>query len=474
MNEIDMFRASQSSVPMQRDGLARRLRRAAVQAATALAVILLIPGPAGWAPRPALAAEYVNRPSITIAPGVQLPLTLSAPIERVAIGDPETVTGRVVGPNDILLLGLKPGRTNLIVWEVGGERAYVYPVVVPLSTADLERNLHDDPELTGVRADASGGKVALKGTVASNEAHTRALLIAARYFPDGVNDQIKVTQQQMVSVEVKFAAISTTTLKRLGFNFLSGPSNSLEYALVDPGGGLTGSIEGVSPLSDALSVLLRLPGSDLSAVLSVLSGAKLAQVLAEPTLLVRSGESAEFIAGGEIPIPVPQNNSDTITIEFKEFGIRLKVAATVLSPNRILLQLAPEVSALDFGQAITIQGTQIPAITRRGASTTIELGNGQSFVLAGLLSSSIDDADDAVPWLGDLPIIGAFFKRQQVNRERQELIIVATPRLVSPLSPNAIPPLPGSDLQNYDPSQGDMLLGRNRLRDVLPQYGLMP
>jgi pilus assembly protein CpaC len=474
MNEIDMFRASQSSAPMQRDGIGRRLRRATVQAATALAVILLIPGPGGWAPRPALAAEYVNRPSITIAPGVQMPLTLSAPIERVAIGDPETVTGRVVSANDILLLGLKPGRTNLIVWEVGGERAYVYPVVVPLSTADLDRNLRDDPELAGVRADASGGKVALKGTVGSNDAHARALAIAARYFPDGVNDQIKVTQQQMVSVEVKFAAISTTTLKRLGFNFLSGPSNSLEYALVDPGGGLTGSLEGVSPLSDALSVLLRLPGSDLSAVLSVLSGAKLAQVLAEPTLLVRSGESAEFIAGGEIPIPVPQNNSDTITIEFKEFGIRLKVAATVLSPTRILLQLAPEVSALDFGQAITIQGTQIPAITRRGASTTIELGNGQSFVLAGLLSSSIDDADDAVPWLGDLPIIGAFFKRQQVNRERQELIIVATPRLVSPLDPNAIPPLPGSDLQNYDPSYKDMLVGRNRLRDVLPQYGLMP
>ena len=474
MNEIDMLRASQSPAPLQRDGIGRRLRRTAVQAATALAVILLIPGPAGWAPRPAMAAEYVNRPSITIAPGTQLPLTLSAPIERVAIGDPETVTGRVVGANDILLLGLKPGRTNLIVWEVGGERAYVYPVVVPLSTGDLERNLRDDPELTGVRVDASGGKVALKGTVASNDAHARALSIAARYFPDGVNDQIKVTQQQMVSVEVKFAAISTTTLKRLGFNFLSGPTNSLEYAVVAPGGGLTGALSGVSPLSDALSVLLRLPGSDLSAVLSVLSGAKLAQVLAEPTLLVRSGESAEFIAGGEIPIPVPQSNSDTITIEFKEFGIRLKVAATVLSPNRILLQLAPEVSALDFGQAVTIQGTQIPAITRRGASTTIELGNGQSFVLAGLLSSSISDADDAVPLLGDLPIIGAFFKRQQTNRERQELIIVATPRLVSPLDPNAIPPLPGSDLQNYDPSYKDMLVGRNRLRDVLPQYGLMP
>lgn len=474
MSKTAMFSASQSPAAHTRGSLAQRLRLAALQAATAAAVTLLVPAAIGLAPRPAAAAEYVNRPTITISPGVQLPLTLSAPIERVAIGDPETVTGRVVGANDILLLGLKPGRTNLIVWEVGGERAFVYPVVVPLGTGDLERNLRDDPDLAGVRVDASGGKVALKGTVASNEAHARALAIAARYFPDGVNDQIKVTQQQMVSVEIKFAALSTTTLKRLGFNFLSGPSNSLEYAVVAPGGGLTGSLEGVSPLSDALNVLLRLPGSDLSAVLSVLSGAKLAQILAEPTLLVRSGESAEFISGGEIPIPVPQNNSDTITIEFKEFGIRLKVAATVLSPNRILLQLAPEVSSLDFGQAVTIQGTQIPAITRRGASTTIELGNGQSFVLAGLISSSSSDADDAVPLLGDLPILGAFFKRQATNRERQELIIVATPRLVSPIDPKTLPPLPGSDLENYDPSYKDMLLGRNRLRDVLPQYGLMP
>lgn len=474
MNETAMYCAPQPPVHDRKGGLRQRLRRTALQAATALAVTLLVPGAIGLVPVTAQAAEYVNRPGLTIAPGVQIPLTLSSPIERVAIGDPETVTGRVVGANDILLLGLKPGRTNLIVWEVGGERAYVYPVVVPLGTGDLERNLREDPELVGVRVDAAGGKVALKGTVASNDAHARALAIASRYFPDAVNDQIKVTQQQMVSVEVKFAALSTTTLKRLGFNFLSGPTNSLEYAVVAPGGALTGALSGVSPLSDALSVLLRLPGSDLSAVLSALSGAKLAQVLAEPTLLVRSGESAEFIAGGEIPIPVPQTNTDTITIEFKEFGIRLKVAATVMSPNRILLNLAPEVSALDFGQAVTIGGTQIPAITRRGASTTIELGNGQSFVLAGLLSSSSADADDAVPLLGDLPIIGAFFKRQQVNRERQELIIVATPRLVSPIDPAAIPPLPGSDLTNYDPTYQDMLLGRNRLRDVLPQYGLMP
>ncbi|MCF4166118.1 pilus assembly protein N-terminal domain-containing protein [Zavarzinia compransoris] len=450
------------------------LRRLALSAVAATALALVAPCVDGIGVPEARAADYVNRPTLVIQPGVQTPLSLGTPIERVAIGDPATVTGRVVGPQDILLLGLKPGRTNLIVWEVGGETAYVYPVVVPLSVGDLARDLREDPELGTVRVDTAGGTVALKGSVSSNEAHARALRLAARYFPDGVTDQIQVMQQQMVSVEIKFAALSTTTLKRLGFDFRSGSSNSFEFAVASPSGSITGDLSGVSPVADALNVLLRLPGSDLSAVLGVLSGAKLAQILAEPTLLVRSGETAEFIVGGEVPIPVPQDNSDTITVDYKEFGIRLKVSATVLSSSRILLNLAPEVSELDYGNGVTIQGTQVPGLTRRGASSTLELGDGQSFVLAGLMSSTSADADDAIPILGDLPVIGAFFRRQQTTRERQELIIVATPRLVSPIDPRSLPPMPGTDLQNYDPSLGDMLMGRNRLRDVLPQYGLMP
>lgn len=475
MSEKMMLRvAAMTPHSDKRDGVMRRFRQVMLSTATAIALTFALPVLTGVTLGEAQAADYVNRPSLVIQPGVQTPLTLTSPIERVAIGDPETVTGRVVGPTDILLLGLKPGRTNLIVWEVGGEKAYVYPVVVPLGTGDLTRDLREDPELSGVRVDAAGGKVALKGNVPSNDAHARVLQMASRYFPDGISDQIKVMQQQMVSVEIKFAALSTSTLKRLGFDFRSGPNTSFEYAVASPGADLTGALSGVSPVSDALNVLMRLPGSDLSVVLGILSGAKLAQVLAEPTLLVRSGESAEFIAGGEIPIPVPQGDGNTITIDYRQFGIRLKVAATVLSPSRILLNLSPEVSDLDYGRAISIAGTQVPAIVKRGASSTLELGNGQSFVLAGLMSSSTADSDDALPVLGDLPIIGAFFKRQQTTRERQELIIVATPRLVSPMDPRSIPPLPGTDLKDYDPSYGDMLLGRNRLRDVLPQYGLLP
>lgn len=475
MSKTTMLRAATMTPHAEnRNNVMHMVRKALLSTVAAVGLALALPAVTGVTLGMAQAADYVTRPSLVVQPGVQTPLTLSAPIERVAIGDPETVTGRVVGPTDILLLGLKPGRTNLIVWEVGGEKAYVYPVLVPLGTGDLVRDLREDPELSGVKVDTAGDKVALKGSVPSNDAHARVLRLASRYFPDGVSDQLKVMQQQMVSVEIKFAALSTTTLKRLGFDFRSGSGTSFEYAVGAPGADLTGNLSGVSPVSDALNVLMRLPGSDLSVVLGILSGAKLAQILAEPTLLVRSGESAEFIAGGEIPVPVPQGDGNTITIDYRQFGIQLKVAATVLSPSRILLNLTPEVSELDYGQAITIAGTQVPAIVKRGASSTLELGNGQSFVLAGLMSSSTADSDDAIPVLGDLPILGAFFKRQQTTRERQELIIIATPRLVSPMDPKSIPPLPGTDLKDYSPTYGDMLVGRNRLRDVLPQYGLMP
>lgn len=165
---------------MSRTGLLAGLRRGALSTAAVLAFALVAPGVAGIGARPAMAADYVNRPSLVVQAGVQTPLSLSSPIERVAIGDPATVTGRVVGPTDILLLGLKPGRTNLIVWEVGGETAYVYPVIVPLGTGDLAHDLREDPELAGVKVDGTGGKIALKGTVPSNDAHARALRLASR------------------------------------------------------------------------------------------------------------------------------------------------------------------------------------------------------------------------------------------------------------------------------------------------------
>jgi pilus assembly protein CpaC len=274
--------------------------------------------------------------------------------------------------------------------------------------------------------------------------------------------------------------MSASTLRRLGFDFsvfgrglqvaISGPSSVSSFSFT-PGVGL-GLAAGL-PIREAFNLFLAAPNVDFMSVLSVLSGTRLAQILAEPTLIVRSGENAEFISGGEIPVPVPQQQG-AIGIEYRRFGIQLRLAATVLRPDRIALRISPEVSDLDFTRAVTIGGTQIPAITTRAATTTLEIGNGQSFILAGLMSSSQSDSEQKIPYIGDIPILGSFFKRVDNSRERQELVIIATPRLVHPVDSARLPPLPGSDMHNYDPPIGELLINRDPLDERLVRHGLMP
>jgi pilus assembly protein CpaC len=293
-------------------------------------------------------------------------------------------------------------------------------------------------------------------------------------------DQIDVLQQQMVSVEVRFAAMSVNTLRKLGFDFsffgrgfqvaTSGPNSTSSFNFT-PGVGLD-LITGL-PIREAFNLFFAAPNADFASVLSLLSGTRLAQILAEPTLVVRSGESAEFLAGGEIPVPVPQQQG-AIGIEYRRFGIQLRLAATVLRPDRIVLRISPEVSDLDFARGVTIGGAQLPAIAKRGATTTLELGNGQSFILAGLMSSSSSEDEQKIPYLGDIPVLGAFFKRVNNSRERQELVIVATPRLVQSVDAARLPPPPGADMRSYDPSVGALLFNVNPLDRRLPDHGLMP
>ena len=261
--------------------------------------------------------------------------------------------------------------------------------------------------------------------------------------------------EQVVAVDVQFAAVSTTTLQALGFNFsrLTGDiqgaivsPNSLNSASFGPGGL---ALSSSAPIQEAFNLFLSLPNRGIGAVLSALSNNGLSQMLAQPTLLARSGEQASFLAGGEVPIPVPGNSgsaggSGSITIEYKEFGVRLFVTPFVLEDERIILRVAPEVSELDYGIGVQLQGYVVPGIRRRSAETTVELGAGQSFVIAGLSYSNSNMSEDKIPLLGDIPILGALFRRERNTNEQQELIIVVTPRLVGALDPHEVPPLPGT------------------------------
>jgi pilus assembly protein CpaC len=289
-----------------------------------------------------------------------------------------------------------------------------------------------------------------------------------------------VPGRKVVAVDVHFAAVSASTLKALGFNF-SKLSGDLQGAIVSPSslnsarfgsGGLT--LDTAAPIQSAFNLFLSAPNRGIGAALSVLQNNGLSQLLAQPTLLVRSGEEATFLAGGEIPIPVPQNtagNGSTIAIEYKEFGVRLSVTPHVLSPDQIVLKLSPEVSEPDYTIGVQFQGYTVPGLRRRTAETTVELGSGQSFVIAGLNYSASSVSRDKVPLLGDIPILGAFFKRQQNQKERQELIIVATPRLVEPLEPGNMPPLPQAS--GADPSFGDIILGTDGLDKATASFGVV-
>ncbi len=283
--------------------------------------------------------------------------------------------------------------------------------------------------------------------------------------------------EKVVAVDVQFAAVNSSTLKALGFNFskLSGdiqgavvsPSSLTDYAF--GGGGL--ALKTSAPLSSAFNLFLSARNRGIGAVLSALSSNGLSQLLAQPTLLVRSGDSAEFNAGGRFPIPVPQSSgfgSSTITIQYEKFGINLKVTPYVLGNDHIVMRIRPEVSELDYGSGVQLQGYTVPGIRERFADTTVELGSGQSFVIAGLNYMNSQVTKDKVPFLGDIPVLGAFFKRQQNQKERQELIIVATPRLVEP---GEKPPL--SDPAALDPSVAQMISGKDGVEKAVADFGVV-
>jgi pilus assembly protein CpaC len=417
-----------------------------------------------------------------VALGGQYLISLGAEPTRIALGDPTIVDMKLLPDRQLRLVGLKPGSTNLTVWTKAQREGQNYDVVVGPDVSILNRKLAAVPALSEVTAVSSPQGVSLEGRVASLDARQQAEVTASSEIGKGVNDNLAVADRRMIAVEVRLAAVDTTTMKSLGLNFqklgggfqyASGVPGSISSFQFAPGANL--SVNSSLPLSQAFNLLTAWPGSDFASMLSVLSSVDLAQVLAEPTLLVRSGDEASFLAGGEIPIPVAQSGltNGAITIQYRKFGVQLHVQATALNQNRIVIRVNPEVSELDYQDALTLQGFNVPAIRARSTETTIELGDGQSFVLAGLMYTSATNIEEKVPGLGDLPIIGDFFKRSQNSAEQQELVIVATPHLVSPMAPGNLPKLPGEAVA-YAPSTADMVLNTKQLDSFAAKYGFAP
>ncbi|MGE5469491.1 MAG: type II and III secretion system protein family protein [Bacteroidota bacterium] len=423
-------------------------------AATALASGLLLGTDA------LLATE--ESPVITVPSGGQHLMKLPKPVHRVAVGNGEVAEAKVLNSRELLLQGNRPGETSLLVWLKGGAAATSYRLQVnkaagvPAGAGASDINLR-----------ASGDLTILGGTPQDMAQHDAARQVAQHAGGDGkgaVLDTTALPYGGEVQIDVRVVEFSRKILKKAGLSLLSNKSG-FTFGTFGPGeltkvqinsSGI--STEATLPISQALNLVIGSASKNIVGILSVLEGNGFARTLAQPTLVAQSGRTANFLAGGEFPVPVPQALGQT-TIQYKPFGIRLEVSPTVLAANRIALTVEPEVSDLNFENAITINGVAVPSLTTRRAGTSIELGNGESFVIGGLVSQSVMKNINKIPGLGDIPVLGAFFKSVSLSREDKELLFIVTPRLVQPLAVGTdLGPLPGEDKANYSPSLWNTLL----------------
>jgi pilus assembly protein CpaC len=443
-----------------------------------LALAIGLAGSLSVVPGPVLAKDLV------VPMGGQHLIDMAQRVTRLAVGDPLVADVQIVSAHQLRVLGVKAGTTDLLVWVNDGRQPFTYHLVVGTDVSSLKAAFAADPDLAGITVHETGRTAVLGGRVPSAAARDRALKLATAELGKGIVDTITIGQTQMVAVEVRFAAVSVTAMKALGINLQRLGNSGFQFASAVPNslsdfsflGGTGLSVTSGLPLSRAFNLMMAWPGADFMSTISALSSANLAQMLAKPTLLVRSGETAKFLAGGQIPVPVPQPGAagNAITIDYHKYGVQLNLKATVLDDERIVVEVNPEVSELDPTNAVRIEGYTIPAIKTRSTHTTIELGDGQSFVLAGLMYSTSSSAEEKLPGIGDLPIIGSFFRQTQNTREQQELIIIATPHLVRPLKPGEAPALPGQNLPPYRPSLVAGLTAEKPLDGYLVEHGLLP
>jgi pilus assembly protein CpaC len=356
---------------------------------------------------------------IAVEAGSQSVIVPPSPVRRASVADPAIADVELVNPSEVLVIGKHPGATDLTLWVDGQKQPLRYSVTV--------------------------GAASL-GKPSENTAQ--------------------------VQIDTRIVELSRRALRQAGINF-SRVGNNSTISVSPPGvlsgvsgGGGTGflldSASGFLPLSQAFNLVYGNAGENLLVTVSVLEQNGLAHTLAEPSLVALSGQTASFLAGGELPIPVAQNGNggSSITIEFKPFGIRLMVTPTVLAGDRIALKVAPEVSELDFSTGVDTGGVTVPGLLTRRADTAIELASGESFAISGLISQQLNSQVDKIPGLGDLPILGTFFKATRFEREDRELLMIVSPHLVRPLSAEASRlRVPGEEYQHYVPGLYEMQMG---------------
>jgi pilus assembly protein CpaC len=417
--------------------------------------VLMVMPPAFSSGRVAAAGEPViaGTEQILLLVGRSAVIHTDRAIQRVSLSTPEIADALVTAPREMLVHGKAPGTISLLVWADNG-RITNYEVIVRRDLSPLEGQIRRQFPNEPIAVAVNGKDVVLSGVVSAKYVIDRAKALAAGYVDKPENIVSMLRQQEstatdQVMLSVRFAEVNRTAMQELGVNFFGGPTGA------DGWQGRSATGQSPAPVYDGEKKLWVIPDflnlfafnakEQIGATVRALKGKGLFESLAEPNLITQDGKEASFLAGGEFPYPVVQGGAgnQSVTIVFKEFGVRLRFTPTITGGGYVHLKVAPEVSTLDFANAVVLEGFRVPALQTRRTETEVELRDGQTFAISGLLDRNMNETLRRVPGIGDIPILGYLFRSQAYQKNNTELVVMITPHIVRRDSPGVTPNLPG-------------------------------
>ena len=417
--------------------------------------------PAQMQPAPPSADQ--GQQAVHIVVGHSLLIHTPSRVKRILTGNPAVIESVVTSPEELVITAKEPGSSSLMLWDETGKSRSL-DVDADMDISGLRNSLDQSFPHSNVDVQAEGTKIIMIGTVASTGVAEQMMKMAGNYSKEVVNGLSIAAppRQKQVMLKVRFAEADRTKLTQWAFNlFSTGAANTVGTVSTQQFGAVSQASAGGNggsafTLSDLLNIFIFRPDINLGATIKALESKDVLQILAEPNLMALSGQSAHFLAGGLFPYPVVQGGTagsvPAITIQFQPYGVKLEFVGTIGDDGTIRLKVAPEVSTLDYSNAIIISGFTMPAIQTRRAETEIELKDGQSFGIAGLLDRRTTLQLSKIPGIGDIPILGELFKSRNTSISNTELLVLVTPIIVDPVGGQTVAPEPqvAMPLKNLD------------------------
>jgi pilus assembly protein CpaC len=410
------------------------------------------------------AETFAGNQVLHILVGHSVVIRTQARLRRVLVGNPAVVTTATTAPNELVVTAAAAGSSSVILWQEDNQ-SRILEVFGDLDVSMLREAVARSFPKEPIQVEAEEGRVVLTGTASAPPVAEQINKMAAPFSKEIVNSILiaRPGRQKQILLKVRFAQVDRSKVDAFGLNIFSvaqkglGSSSTQQFGPPQPVKDQNQNL--TVGLNDFLNLFYFNPQVNVGATLKDLQQRNVLQILAEPNLLAADGETAKFLAGGELPYPIVSGNANgqsTITVQFKPFGVKLEFVGNIEDDNTIRLKVFPEVSSLDFSNAVQINGFLLPAIATRHAETVVELQNGQSFGIAGLLDQRTTAQYSKMPGIGDLPIIGAFFRSKSINKINSELMVIVTPVIIDPASgPTAAPELPKTTLPTMDSKEFD-------------------